>query len=340
MSARANGVAPRLPFGRTQAAYAVYYSRRARARLDNPEVKGARVLLSALRESPPDVLYLGDSTTSFVSATDVDRRRLYRMIGDSLGDGVTMHTLHGGSYNPALFNEFLRLAAASPHRPVVVLPLCIRVRTLPWIEHPIFGHKQATRYLTSVAQGTPAWRVRAGFPRPTAAQFAEFYQLPHPTWAGELTVGDYIQTLKNAKAAGLSEADRVRLLYAYHHGGRIEAGTEHLAAVSALGATLRGLGCEFFAYQTPVPVQTGTELYGPEFDELARHNFGLLQEAFLAGAGEQASVLQTGLDFTAEEFIDPQDASEHLNQQGRARLAELIATQVTERLANRRSSVS
>lgn len=340
MSARSNGVALRLPVGQKQLHYALYYTRRALARVDNAEVRGARVLLKTVRRNPPDVVYLGDSAVSFVSAADDDRRRLYRMVADSLGTDITLHPLHGGSFHPALFAEYARLIAAAKRRPLVVLPLCVRVRTLPWIEHPVFGHKAATEFLRTVGPSTPAWRVRAGFTRPTEADFAKFYPLPHPTWAGQLTVGDYVRTLKNAAETGLNDDDRVKLLYAYHHGGIIEPDSVHLDAITRLATTLRELGCPVVVYQTPVPVETGDIFYGPAFSELIRRNFELLDAAYRRGSGDGdgdgAEILQTGMDFSPAEFIDPRDGSEHLNQSGRLRLAATITAAAQARLGARR----
>ncbi|HSY16198.1 MAG TPA: hypothetical protein VK816_09440 [Jatrophihabitantaceae bacterium] len=335
MSTRSSGVALRLPVGQKQLHYALYYSRRALARVDNAEVRGARVLLRTLRKAPPDVLYLGDSAVSFVSPDDHDRRRLYRMVADSLGTEITLHPLHGGSYHPSLFAEYVRLIEAADRRPLVVLPLCVRVRTLPWIEHPVFGHKQATEYLRTVRPTTPAWRVHRGFARPTPADFTAFYPLPHATWAGDLTIGDYIHRLKNPTGNGLSDDDRVKLLYAYHHGGVIEQDSIHLEAITRMATTLRKLGCAVVAYQTPVPVETGNQFYGPAFSALIRRNFELMDAAYLRGIGDGGAILQTGMDFRAEEYIDPRDGSEHLNQKGRLRLAAAITTAVRARLDER-----
>ena len=53
--------------------------RKARKRLhqlDHEQVRRARGLMRALRHGQPDVLYLGDSVMSYVSAQDKDQRRL------------------------------------------------------------------------------------------------------------------------------------------------------------------------------------------------------------------------------------------------------------------------
>lgn len=322
----------RLPVGRQQVALAAYHARRHAARVDNPEVRKGRKLLTLLRTAPPDVLYLGDSLVSFISPQDQDVRNLAQLVVDGIGPAGQVHTLHGGSYHPALHDAYVRLIEGTAARPVVVVPLCVRVRTLPWIEHPVFGHRRATDYLAGVDPAGPARQIRAGFPRPTPSEFERFYRLPHHTWAGELTVGDYIRELK----ANPTGDDRVPMLYAYHHGGAVQTGAA-MDDVTRLGRRLRDLGVPTVVYQTPVPVQHGSHIWGEGFRDLAAANFTALDAAFRAGYGEDAEILQTGLIVPTEEFIDPKDASEHVNEKGRARLAEIITTAVHERLRDNRA---
>lgn len=320
-----------LPAGRRQLTWLAYYTRRGMARVDNAEVRAGRQLIHMMRTSPPDVLFLGDSAVSFVGSSDADRRRLFEMVGDQLGAGVTMHTVHGGSYHAALYDAYLRLLTCSTSRPLVIVPLCNRVRTVPWIEHPTFGHKQATAYLDSLDLASPRWRIRSGLPRPSADDFRRFHALPHHTWVGELTIGDYVTRLKNPQAAGLDELSRMKLLYAYHHGGAVQTGV-HLQAVERMGRRIKDLGCAPVVYQTPVPVQKGYELFGSAFSQLAADNFAQLDGAFSKGYGEGARVLQTGVSFATDEFIDPRDGSEHLNEKGRTHLAAEITAEVQSKL--------
>jgi hypothetical protein len=123
----------------------------------------------------------------------------------------------------------------------------------------------------------------------------------------------------------------VKLLYAYHHGGSVVADPS-LNAVTALGARLRSLNATVVRYETPVPVEKGEEMYGPGFRELARQNFAAAEEAFVAGYGPGASMVRTGTSYPTTDFIDWRDGSEHLNEHGRLRLADEIATAVAQAL--------
>jgi len=261
---------------------------------------------------------MGDSATSFVAGHDTDRRPLFEMIADEISPEVRLTTVHGGSYTPPLYDAFLRLLDPAHMPRVIILPLCARVRTTPWVEHPTYGHKNAIEFLRHVDPAARLRQIRRGFPRPTGEDFADFYQLPHPTWAGDWTIGDYVNRLKGAR----QDDDWVRLLYAYHHGGVVTPGPA-LDAVTALGERLRSLNTAVVVYETPIPVEKGAEMHGPEFRDLAECNLELLGAALRKGYGP-IEVVRTGLEFTTAEFIDWRDGSEHLNQRGRLHLAERV----------------
>lgn len=287
--------------------------RRQIARVDNPEVRKARQLTRLARTGPLDILVLGDSAASFVAPYDADKRPLRRMFSDAFGPDVATHAVHGGSYNPLIFNEYVRMLEGQPTKPLVVLPLTVRVRTLPWIEHPLYGHKRASEFLAAVDATTPARKIRKGFAPPSAEEFAQFYARPFPTWAGDRTIGDYVGPLKRKEVTG---DDATKLLYAYHHGGEIVTGAP-LDKVRELGERLRALGLPVVAYQTPVPVEKGAELHGSQFHELAEHNFAVIEQAFVSGYGD-VPVARTGLTAPTAHFIDWRDGSEHLNEHGRS----------------------
>ena len=247
------------------------------------------------------------------------------MVKDGFGPKVTMHAVHGGSYNPLIYNDFVRLLEGHPARPLVILPLTVRVHTLPWIEHPIYGHRRASRFLSTVDATSPPRKIRKGFAAPTHAEFERFRALEFPTWAGDLTIGDYIDRLKGKALGG---DDAARLLYAYHHGGEIVPGAP-LDMLQELGDRLRRLGVPVVVYQTPVPVEKGVELHGPSFFELAERSFAVLEEAFVSGYGD-VPVIRTGLSMPTTDFIDWRDGSEHLNERGRTVIAAAVVAAAKE----------
>ena len=289
---------------------------RLRDRLDHPQLRDARRLLG----STADVVMLGESVLVWVGPHDRDRRTLPRMVADGLAPDASLVAVSGGGYHAELLTAYLELLARLPHRPrAVVLPLWVRGRLQPWIDHPRFGHHDALQRLRGLDATTAAWRVRGSLKR--GGDWGAYYRVPYETLLGPGTVGDYAVPLKDGSVTG---DDRLRLLYAYHHGGVIEA-----TAFTRLGAAAAALDVPVVVYQAPVSVQTGERVL-PGLTARVAENLAAADAAFRAAL--DVPVLQTGTAFGEDEFIDPTDGSEHLNERGRRRLAGLLVEGVREAL--------
>jgi hypothetical protein len=269
---------------------------------------------------------------SFVGSQDVDRRRLDTMVRDGLGPDVSMYVVDGASFNPDLYDAYLRLLEATSHRPLIVVPLWVRGRTAALIEHPVHGHKKALQKIREVDPSKGSWRVHGAWPRPTQSDFDAFYKVPYSTLLGDWTVSDYVRPIAEFKRGG-DEASRIRMSFAYHHGGLLEVDDPGMEAVTRMGRTISELGCPAVVYQTPVPVESGVALFGPELADRTAASFAALNAAYRLGAGEDAEIVESGCCFTESDLIDPADTTEHFNEHGRLRLAEMIVDAIKRRRA-------
>ncbi|MCU1601070.1 MAG: class SAM-dependent methyltransferase [Frankiales bacterium] len=285
---------------------------KTRDRLDHPQLRDARRLLAA---RDVDLLMLGESVSVFVSPTDTDQRPLPAMVADALPGRRTV-SVQGGGYHAGLLTELVRIAPAPR---VLVVSLWTRGRLKPWIEHPRFGHHDALERLRALPGGPTRGSLRR------EDDFASYYAVPHSSLAGATTIGEHALPLKQRS---LPPDEALALLYAFHHGAPVM----QLEAVTALGRACRDKGSSFFAYQAPISVRTGERALGPRFRRLVDDNLAAMAEAFRTGAGQDATVLATASLFGEDEFVDPSDGSEHLNERGRRRLASLIADEVRARL--------
>jgi len=76
----------------------------------------------------------------------------------------------------------------------------------------------------------------------------------------------------------------------------------------------------------------GTRLLGHELADRTLENYRLLGQAYRRGAGEDAQIIESGACFVTDEFIDPTDGSEHLNEKGRSHLASLLIGSISQSL--------
>lgn len=285
---------------------------KVRDRVDHPQLRDARRLLG----SRADVVMLGESVLVWVGPHDKDRRTLPAMVADGLEPDASLVAVSGGGYHAELLAAYLELLGRLPHRPrAVVLPLWVRGRLQPWMDHPRFGHHDALQRLRLLDPATAPWRVRGSLKR--GGDWAAFYRVPYETLLGPGTVGDYAVPLKDGSVTG---DERMRLLYAYHHGGVVEP-----SAFTTLGAAARALEVPVVVYQAPVSVVTGERVL-PGLAQRVADNFAAADAAFRAAL--DVPVLQTGTAFGEEAFIDPTDGSEHLNEKGRRELADLLVAEV------------
>lgn len=314
--------------------YVIRSRRRVRVvlnRIDDEPVRRARGLMKALRTDPPDVLWLGDSMLAVGAVDDTDRRRMQDMAAEEVGGSLTWRIIDGAGFNPDMYNGYLNLLWGSPARPLLILPLAIRIRT-PLILHPVYGKRRSIERLGRINPHKSRWRAHAAFPPATSEDFEAFYQLPYDTILGPGVVGDFVKPIKELERSGRDPEELLRLRLAYHHGSLLSHDGFGIDQVTEMGRLVRELGCESVIYEVPVPIERAVEYLGPDMTDRFRANFELLRAAYREGAGADARIIEAGMSFVTGEFADPDDATEHLNQVGRAHLSHLIAEEVKERL--------
>lgn len=312
------------PVAPPQASGARRRARVLRNRLDNLEVRRARIMMERLRTGTVDVLAIGDSTWAFTAPYDEDPRHLAVMVADGLGDTTTMHAVVGAGYNANLIDAYLGLAQRGGFRPVVIVPLTVRLVTVAWGTHPNYTYRGAVSAIGQMPGDLPLRRIRKAVRPPSVADFDAYDSLTISAFGETAPIRDFRRRLKQPEAHGLDREGREKLLYAFHHGEQVAPDSVYLEAIRKMGRRIAGMGSPVVAYETPVPVIRGEELHGPEFRRRALANQESVRQAFREGFGGPVEILETGTIFPTEEFIDPEDASEHVNARGRSRLADLI----------------
>jgi len=307
--------------------------RTVRSRVDNLEVRRARIMMRQLREAPVDVLAVGDSVWAFTAPYDEDQRHLAGMISGALGSGISMHAAVGAGYNANLIDAYLGLAQRGGFRPkVVVVPLTWRLVTVAWGEHPNYTYREAVQAINRMPGDIPLWRIRKAVRPASAAQFKAYDQVEITAFDETAPIGDFRRRLKQPERFGLDQAAREKLAYAFHHGEQVGPDAPRLEAVRQLGRRIASMGSRVVAYETGLLLERGEQIHGPAFRTQALANAKSLRDAFEEGFGGSAEILQTAASFSAEEFIDPEDGIEHYNAVGRLRLSELIADAVKRAL--------
>ena len=285
---------------------------------DGYENRGARRLIRALRRGGPDILFLGDSV-NYAFVFDGDVRPVETMLRREL-PGKQLLFVGNAGYFPSIWEAYLGLVEATDVRPVILGSLARRMALDTWRHHPAYSYEVEMAQLRQLSPAN-ARVPRRPKVKPPLENFAAFRDLPCKTLLGEFPVGHYIAQIK---CPDLSDAEKSKWWYAYLHGSEIVEGP-HLDLYRQLGKTFARLDCPVIAYESPICVERGNELLGPEFGQLVEQNASLLRATLCDAAGPKATVLRTGNAFAIEEYNDPFDGVEHLNGAGRRRLAKMIA---------------
>jgi hypothetical protein len=104
-------------------------------------------------------------------------------------------------------------------------------------------------------------------------------------------------------------------------------------ALQHFAARLEEMGCHVVAFHPPVCLPRGRELLGEKLVDVVHDNVALVRDLYLERSGPRTDLLDLTDEFEPDEFVDPDDATEHLNGAGRIRLARLLVQHVQAALA-------
>jgi hypothetical protein len=162
---------------------------------------------------------------------------------------------------------------------------------------------------------------------PTAEAYAVYEALAYPTFVADRTVGEFMAALRPPRKPFSRE--HLQWLFEFHVGGSPDP--QVVAVFTEFGRELKEAGFPVIAFQNPVDVVQGSELLGPEVVDWHRRNTAAVRDAFVAGYGPDAVILETSDLWQSTDFVEP--AVEHLAAQARIKLADIIARAVSARAA-------
>jgi hypothetical protein len=287
---------------------------------EDPALAAARILLYELEVEPPDILIFGESTLLFVGSTEADQRSLADMLTEVL-QPQSAFVVAGPGFGIELHREFVRLAMTRAARPLVVTTLYTRGTMPAFLQHPLWGHRRQIDLLKRVT-GHDLDELSGAYVPPSAEEFLAYEALSYPTFVADRTIGDFMGALRPPQNPFSQE--RLAWLFEFHCGGTPDPTA--VQAFTDFGRELRDAGFPVVAVQNPVDVVQGTALLGPEFAAWHRRNTSVVRDAFVAGYGPGAVILETADLWQPSDFVEP--AVEHLTAHARVRLADLIAEAV------------
>lgn len=306
--------------------------RRWRDQYVDPQVRQLGNLVGEMRRGQVDVLFLGDSSSTFFSPDDSDKRRLPQMLAEQLGPRTRVSLIAGAGYNPELYAEFVRILATLEQRPrVVVLSMAVRTASAQHVRrHPEYGYRRSIETLRQVPDADTRMRSLSRGNRRTNEEFAAFEAIVVPTkWQRAETIGDYLRQVRGRRHLP-ERAEVQQALFDYLHGESVPADHPTVADLRQLGKRLRDYGVPVVHYWPPIPVEQGERWFPGEFEAHVRASWEVQQAAFTEAIGPLGTLASTPFETPDNEFVDSSDGSEHWNEAGRVRMAKLLAAAIDD----------
>lgn len=288
-------------------------------------------------EVPPAVLF-GDSVLERVSDNDTDQTKLGSMIRQRLGARCLV--LSSPAYSSQHFADYARVLAALPTHPrLVILPVNIRCLSPQWEAIPRYrwpNHREALRRFLDDPEG-PAPDLgpdtEGGAAEALKAQ-SRAIRVSSPL-IGETTVGALEDIRDSVPETEQALRHRAAMVLVYHYGLSFEPDHPCLIAFGDIVRSLRAVGTRVLFYVTPINVDFAQRLGGEPMLRIVADKVAASRHAVTGAApGDPGVAFHDFHDLcTADHFLHRAYMVEHLDQHGRALLADRIAEQARPLLA-------
>jgi hypothetical protein len=272
-------------------------------------------------ERAAEILCLGDSVLERVSHHDEDQRTLGRILADMMSSGPRLLPISGSGYHVEVFSALLRAVATMKHRPdIVVVPVNLRSFSPQWDLNPSYAFADELRALDAFVR-EPQRRVPSipTMPRPSAIATRKWHETPVAYPSSTLhTVAEFQAVVANS---GNTDPERLRQIFVYHYMHPLGPTHRKLAMWDALFRAVVEMRVRCIAYATPVNVDGGSEFAGAALAESVRASVKRFEHATSANARTGLTFLDLSELLDADDFFRRHEATEHLNANGRKKLA-------------------
>jgi hypothetical protein len=119
----------------------------------------------------------------------------------------------------------------------------------------------------------------------------------------------------------------------YFHEGALDPDGFYRSRFTEFGKHLEQMGVPVVVYAAPLPIDAIRRVLGEQLLAVADTEYALLEESFRAGYTSKFEVVRPG-HTPEDELLDPLDASEHMNEIGRLRVARQVGAAVRRALAD------
>jgi hypothetical protein len=281
----------------------------------------------------PEILYLGDSVVERIAKEDSDQRTLGQMVVAEMFPKYKVGVISFSAYHSVVYYALLKGLEVTKRRPkVVILPINIRSFSPQWDLRPRWQYKEELisfeAYRKSGAQIIRnLFDDRYFVPRYLQNKYRST-RANYPLSPYE-TIGQFLDTIASSPETEESRTFRKQQIFIFNYAHPLAVENRKLVAITEILNFLINSGIKIFIYITPINVDAGVKYVGEEIKNQILTNIHVVENVLSAyQRNSKFSYSNWCVKFSSDFFFYEDLATEHLNQNGRLKLAKLISHEV------------
>jgi hypothetical protein len=273
-----------------------------------------------------DVIYFGDSTVYMFGKGDTDKRKMWRMLADSLMPDYSLGNITHAAYHMDLYLEFCRyITRRKTHPQVIIIPINMRSFSPEFDMRPQYQFEIEKIFL----RGGISRQLLLAFYKPLRAFSYDFSTvrredfLNAPVFDGTRQVG-VVSDFNNRSYFTFSEKN-LKNIFIFFYMYALDPGHRKLKSLEETAAVLSKHNIHAVFYTTPIDYQTGEKHFPGRFTKLVKSNTELIRSVLARGGAE---LLDLSTRLSSDGFTWRMYPNEYLNQKGRRFVVESLRRRV------------
>lgn len=287
----------------------------------------------------PDVFCLGDSVWERLSRDDVDQRNMGQLLSDSLKHVLDVVSISHSAYNLRIYLNFIKTLEIMRNRPkYIVLPINLRSFSPQWFMNPLWQFERENEILKELcrnpAMNLPMIEQVIEYP----GLYNEFDKMPvnYPLLEYR-TVQEFRKIIASVPSTDEEVFQRLRQIFIFHYMHPLVTGHPLLNHLDEALWKLSEMNINAFVYITPINHQAGARFCGDEFSSQVSLNITRVNEVINRHLPNgMLRFIDYGALLGSEYFFNLDNATEHLNENGRKILVEHMVKELISLMDERK----
>ncbi|MCB9111296.1 MAG: hypothetical protein H6634_08600 [Anaerolineales bacterium] len=275
----------------------------------------------------PAILYFGDSVLLRISREDVQKDTLDQMLANKVKNKYSILSIAHTAYHMLVYRGFIRILQSTLFRPkIVILPINLRSFSPQWDFNPAWQFQNEIQTLESY-RTTASTKVVPSDKLRSDSWLYKLYDLiliNYPI-VGCKFIGYFRKIIRSVPENESQYRSRLMNIFIFHYFFPLAENHLKLIALGESLKLLRDLKVAVVAYVTPINWQAGVKYVGNDFIEMIKMNINVVSDTVFSYYGkDNIKFADLSMILDSSSFFSEDNATEHLNQEGREILSSRI----------------